>query len=388
MNSGKTVFAQLIEHLPRYEFNQCILRYCGNHKVRSFSCMDQFLCMAFAQLTYRESLRDIVTCLNSHRSKLYHMGFRGTIAKSTLADANELRDFRIYQDFGYVLIDIASKLYRDEDLGLDLKLSVYALDSTIIDLCLSTFPWATFRKKKAAVKIHTLLNVQGSIPTFIFVTPGSVHDVNMMDTVPFEAESVYAMDRAYLDFERLYQIDQLSAFFVIKSKSNTRLRRIYSAPVDKAVGVQADQTVMLIGYKSRRAYPDPFRRVRYYDAERDKRLVVLTNNFLIPAKTVADIYRLRWQVELFFKWIKQHLRIKSFFGTSPNAVKTQIWIAVSVYLLVAIVKKRLNLPGSLHTILQILEVNLFEKIPIFQLVEDTINHETEFRDDNQLNLFT
>jgi hypothetical protein len=350
--------------------------------------MDQFLCMAFAQLTYRESLRDIVTCLNSHRPKLYHMGFRGKIAKSTLADANELRDFRIYQDFGYLLIDIASKLYRDEEFGLDLKLSVYALDSTIIDLCLSTFPWATFRKKKAAVKIHTLLNVQGSIPTFIFVTPGSVHDVNMMDTVPFEAESVYAMDRAYLDFERLYQIDQLSAFFVIKSKSNTRLRRIYSAPVDKADGVQADQTVMLIGYKSRKAYPDPFRRVRYYDAKRNKRLVVLTNNFLIPAKTVADIYRLRWQVELFFKWIKQHLRVKSFFGTSPNAVKTQIWIAVSVYLLVAIVKKRLNLPGSLHTILQILEVNLFEKIPISQLVEETINHETASRDDNQLNLFT
>mgnify|MGYP001572799027 CR=1 FL=1 len=388
MNSGKTVFAQLIQHLPRYEFNQCVFRYHGNHKVRSFSCMDQFLCMAFAQLTYRESLRDIVTCLNSHRPKLYHMGFRGKVAKSTLADANELRDFRIYQDFGYLLIDIASKLYRNEEFGLDLKLSVFALDSTIIDLCLSTFPWATFRKKKAAVKIHTLLNVQASIPTFIFVTPGSVHDVNMMDTVPFEAESVYAMDRAYLDFERLYQIDQLSAFFVIKSKSNTRLRRIYSAPVDKANGVQADQTVMLVGYKSRKAYPDSFRRVRYYDAERNKRLVVLTNNFLIPAKTVADIYRSRWQVELFFKWIKQHLRIKSFFGTSPNAVKTQIWIAVSVYLLVAIVKKRLNLPGSLHTILQILEVNLFEKIPISQLVEETIHHETASRDDNQLNLFT
>ena len=388
MNSGKTVFAQLIQHLPRYEFNQCVLRYHGNHKVRSFSCMDQFLCMAFAQLTYRESLRDIVTCLNSHRPKLYHMGFRGQVAKSTLADANEFRDFRIYQDFGYLLIDIASKLYRNEEFGLDLKLSVFALDSTIIDLCLSTFPWATFRKKKAAVKIHTLLNVQASIPTFIIVTPGSVHDVNMMDTVPFEAESVYAMDRAYLDFERLYQIDQLSAFFVIKSKSNTRLRRIYSAPVDKADGVQADQTVMLIGYKSRKAYPDPFRRVRYYDAERNKRLVVLTNNFIIPAKTVADIYRSRWQVELFFKWIKQHLRIKSFFGTSPNAVKTQIWIAVRVYLIVAIVKKRVNRPGSLHTILQILEVNLFEKIPISQLVNETINHEIESSDDNQLNLFT
>jgi hypothetical protein len=387
MNSGKTIFAQLIQHLPRYEFNQCVLRYHGNHKVRSFSCTDQFLCMAFAQLTYRESLRDIVTCLNSHRPKLYHMGFRGKIAKSTLADANELRDFRIYQDFGYVLVDIASKLYRNEDLGLDLKLAVYALDSTIIDLCLSTFPWATFRKKKAAVKIHTLLNVQGSIPTFIFVTPGSVHDVNMMDAVPFEADSVYAMDRAYLDFERLYHVNQLSAFFVIRSKHNTRFRRIHSASVNKAIGVQADQTVLLIGYKSRRAYPDPLRRVRYHDAERDKRLVFLTNNFLLPAKTVADIYRSRWQVELFFKWIKQHLRIKSFFGTSPNAVKTQIWTAVSVYLLVAIVKKRLNLPGSLHTILQILEVNLFEKIPISQLVSETINRENEHRDDNQLNLF-
>ena len=388
MNSGKTVFAQLIKHLPRYEFNQCVLRYHGNHKVRSFSCMDQFLSMAFAQLTYRESLRDIITCLNSHRPKLYHMGFRGKIAKSTLADANELRDFRIYQDFGYILIDIASKLYRNEELGLDLKLAVYALDSTVIDLCLSTFPWATFRKKKAAVKIHTLLNVQGSIPTFIFVTPGSVHDVNMMDAVPFEADSVYTMDRAYLDFERLYHINQLSAFFVIRSKHNTRIRRIHSASVDKAIGVQADQTVLLVGYKSRMAYPDPLRRVRYHDAERDKRLVFLTNNFLLPAKTVADIYRSRWQVELFFKWIKQHLRIKSFFGTSPNAVKTQIWTAVSVYLLVAIIKKRLDLPGSLHTILQILEVNLFEKIPISQLVNETINREIELRDDNQLNLFT
>ena len=388
MNSGKTVFAQLLQHLPRYEFNQCVLRYYGNHKIRSFSCLDQFLCMAFAQLTYRESLRDIVTCLNSHREKLYHMGFRGKLAKSTLADANELRDFRIYQDFGYVLINMASKLYRNEDLGLDLKLAIYALDSTVIDLCLSTFPWATFRKTKAAVKVHTLLDVRGSIPTFIFVTPASVHDVKMMDAVPIEADSVYTMDRAYLDFERLYHINQLSAFFVIKSKSNTRLRRIYSAPVDKTIGVQADQTVMLAGYKSRLAYPDPLRRVRYHDAKRNKRLVVLTNNFLIPAKTCADIYRRRWQVELFFKWIKQHLRIKSFFGTSPNAVKTQIWIAISAYLLVAIIKKRLNLPGSLHTILQILEVNLFEKKPISQVVNEAINHEPDYHDDNQLNLFT
>jgi hypothetical protein len=388
MNAGKTVFAQLIQHLPRYEFNQCVHRYHGNYKVKSFSCLDQLLCMAFAQLTYRESLRDIVTCLNSHRQKLYHMGIRGKIAKSTLADANEFRDFRIYQDFGYVLINTASKLYRNEELGIDLKLAIYALDSTVIDLCLSTFPWATFRKKKAAVKIHTLLNLKGSIPTFIFVTPGSVHDVNMMDAVPIEADSVYTMDRAYLDFERLYNINQLSAYFVIPSKRNTRLRRIYSGPADKTIGVQADQTVVFVGYKSRLAYPDPLRRVRYYDAERDKRLVFLTNNFLIPAKTVADIYRSRWQVELFFKWIKQHLRIKSFFGTSPNAVKTQIWTAVSVYLLVAIVKKRLNLPGSLHTILQILEVNLFEKKLISQVVHDAIDNETDTHDDNQLNLFT
>lgn len=387
MNSGKTVFAQLLQHLPRYEFSQCVRRYHGNHNVRSFSCLDQFLCMAYAQLSYRESLRDIITCLSSHRQKLYHMGFRGKLAKSTLADANELRDFRIYQDFGYVLIDIASKLYRDEDLGLDLDLAVYALDSTIIDLCLSTFPWATFRKRKAAVKIHTLLNVQGSIPTFIFVTPASVHDIKVMDDVPIDADAVYTMDRAYLDFERLYRINQLFAFFVIRSKSNTRLRRIYSAPVDKTTGVQADQTVMLVGYKSRLAYPDPMRRVRYRDVERNRRLVVLTNNFLIPAKTIADIYRSRWQVELFFKWIKQHLRIKSFFGTSPNAVKTQIWIAVSAYLLVAIVKKRLKLPGSLHTILQILEVNLFEKKPISQLVTNASDHEIEQHDDNQLNLF-
>ena len=387
MNSGKTVFAQLLQHLPRYEFNQCVLRYRGNHKVRSFSCLDQFLCMAYAQLTYRESLRDIVTCLNSHRQKLYHMGFRGKIAKSTLADANELRDFRIYQDFGYMLINTARTLYQDEDLGLDLKLAVYALDSTIIDLCLSTFPWATFRKKKAAVKIHTLLNLQGSIPTFIFVTPGSVHDVNVMDAIPVEADSVYTLDRAYLDFARLYQMHQLSASFVIRSKQNTRLRRLYSHPADKSAGVQADQAVVLVGYKSRMAYPEPLRRIRYHDATKHKRLVFLTNNFVLPAKTIADIYRCRWQVELFFKWIKQHLRIKSFFGTSPNAVKTQIWIAVSVYLLVAIVKKRLNLPGSLHTILQILEVNLFEKKPISQIVNDAMNHETETHDDNQLNLF-
>ena len=388
MNSGKTIFAQLLQHLPRYEFDQCVRRYQGNYKVRSFSCLDQFLCMAFAQLTYRESLRDIATCLNSHRQKLYHMGFRGKIAKSTLADANELRDFRIYQDFGHVLIRTASTLYKDEGLGLDLKLAVYALDSTIIDLCLSTFPWATFRKKKAAVKIHTLLNLQGAIPTFIFVTPGSVHDVKVMDAIPVETDSIYTMDRAYLDFERLYHIHQLSAFFVIPSKRNTRLRRLYSHPVDKKTGIQADQTVLLVGYKSRMAYPEPLRRVRYHDAERKKRLVFLTNNFIIPAKTVADIYRSRWQVELFFKWIKQHLRIKSFFGTSPNAVKTQIWIAVSVYLLVAILKKRLNLPGSLHTILQILEVNLFEKKPISQVVNDAMNHETEPHEDNQLNLFT
>lgn len=387
MNSGKTVFAQLLYYLPQYEFNKCVILYKGNYKVQSFSCWDQFLCMAFAQLTHRESLREIETCLNSHRPKLYHIGFRGQISRSTLAYANETRDFRIYQDFGHILIDIACKLYQEEDIGLNLKQAVYAFDSTTIDLCLSTFPWARFRKTKAAVKLHTLLNLRGPIPTFVVITPARTHDVKVMDTVPFEADSIYTMDRAYLDFERLYQIHLTSAFFVIKAKRNLRFRRLYSNPGDKTADVQADQTVVLTGTKSRTLYPEPLRRVRYYDAEKNKRLVFLTNHFGIPAEAVANIYRSRWQVELFFRWIKQHLRIKTFYGTSPNAVKTQIWIAASVYLLVAIAKKRLNLPGSLYTILQILEVNLFEKKPISQLVSDALKHKSDDYDCNQLNLF-
>jgi hypothetical protein len=389
MNSGKTVFTQLLQYLPRYEFNQCVSRYQRNYKVRSFSCWDQFLCMSFAQLTYRESRRDIEACLNSHLQKLYHMGFRGCVSRSTLAAANESRDFRIYRDLGHILIGIARKLYQGEDLGVDLQQTIYALDSTTIDLCLTTFPGARFRKKKAAIKLHTLLDVRGSIPTFINVTHGKVHDVNMMNTLPLEDNSVCAMDRGYMAFQRLYQIHIIPAFsfFVIRAKRNLQFRRLYSNPVDKMTGIQADQTIVLLGNKLRMAYPEALRRVRYHDAEQNRRFIFLTKHFGIPAKTVADIYSLRWQVELFFKWIKQHLHIKSFYGTSPNAVKTQVWVAISTYLLVAIVKKRLNLPGSLHTILQILEVNIFQQKSIFQAVSDALKHELDDVSANQLILF-
>jgi IS4 transposase len=315
------------------------------------------------------------------------MGFRGRISRSTLADANKNRDFRIHQDFGYILIDIARKLYQGEELGIDLQQTVFALDSTTIDLCLSTFPWAQFRKHKAAVKLHTLLDLRGAIPTFVGLTTGRVHDVNIMEVVPIETDSICAMDRGYLDFRRLYQIHRMPAFFVIRAKRNLQFRRLYSKPVDKALGIQADQTIVLVGNKSRAAYPETLRRIRYYDIKQDKRLVFLTNHFAIQAQTVADIYRSRWYVELFFKWIKQHLRIKSFYGTSSNAVKTQIWIAISIYLLVAIVKKRLNLPCSLHTILQILEVNIFEKKSIYQAVSDALKYELENYNANQLILF-
>lgn len=387
MNSGKTVFAQLLQFLPRYEFNKCVKRYDGNYKVRKFPCYDQFLCLAFAQLTYREGLRDIETCLNSHQEKLYHVGFRGQVARSTLADANEARDYRIYQDFGYCLINIARKLYQNETLALELDQSLYALDSTTIDLCLSLFPWATFRKTKAAIKMHTLLDVRTAIPTFIDLTTGKVHDVNVLDTLPLEKESIITMDRGYIDFKRLYSINRFPAFFVIRAKSNLKFTRLYSQKVDKTLGLRADQTILLKGKLSREAYPEALRRVSYVDAETRKRFVFLTNIFTIPAKTVADIYKLRWQIELFFKWIKQHLRIKTFYGTSPNAVKIQIWTAISIYVLVAIVKKQLNLPGSLHTILQILEVNIFEKKPIIQILRDALKYETEAPFSNQLNLF-
>jgi len=387
MNVGKTVFAQILEHLPRYEFNKFVYKYKGNHRVRKFPCYDQFLCLAFAQLTYRESLRDIETCLNSHYEKLYHIGFRGQVSRSTLADANEVRDYRIYQDFAYYLISIARNLYKNEELAVDIDYALYAFDSTTIDLCLSLFPWAHFRKTKAAIKLHTFLDLRGSIPTFISLTPGNVHDVNILDIIPLEKDSVIAMDRGYIDFARLYTVNLFPAFFVIRAKNNLRFTRLDSQKVDKTLGLRADQRIILKGKKSRDAYPDVLRRVSYVDLDTNKRFVYLTNIFTIPAKTVADIYKQRWQVELFFRWIKQHLRIKTFYGTSPNAVKIQIWTAVSIYLLVAIMKKRLQLPGSLHTILQILEVNIFEKRPIIQIVKDAHKQEPEPVVCNQLNLF-
>jgi len=387
MNTGKTVFAQVLEHLPRYEFDKFVKEYEGNHRVRRFPCYDQFLCLAYAQLTYRESLRDIETCLNSHHEKLYHIGFRGQISRSTIADAGEMRDYRIYQGFAYHLISIARKLYQNEELAIDLDYSLYAFDSTTIDLCLSLFPWAHFRKTKAAIKLHTLLDLRGSIPTFISLTTGKVHDVNVLDILPLEKDSVIAIDRGYVDFTRLYALNLFPAFFVIRAKSNFRCRRLNSQKVDKTLGLRSDQRIVLTTQKSRVAYPEALRRVSYVDLDTQKRFVYLTNIFTVSAITIADIYKQRWQVELFFRWIKQHLRIKTFYGTSPNAVKSQIWIAISIYLLVAILKKRLNLPGSLHTILQILEVNIFEKKPIIQIVKDAYKQEPEPSLCNQLNLF-
>src|ERR1017187_2449657 len=364
MNLGQTVFSQVVDHLPRYEFLQCVARYRGDYQQKSFSCWDQFLAMAFAQLTYRESLRDIEACLRSMSSKLYHMGFRGKVARSTLADANESHDWRIFADFAQVLIGIARPLHTSDRIGVDLDQSLYALDSTTIDLCLSLFPWARFRQRKAAVKMHTLLDLHGNIPTFLRVTSGDVHDVNILDEIMPEAGAFYVMDRAYIDFQRLFVFTLSSAFFVVRTKSNVLLERRYSQPVDKSTGVLSDQTVILSSLASATAYPDTLRKVSYFDAERNKRLKFLTNNFTLPALTIAQIYKCRWQVELFFKWIKQHLRIKAFYGTSENAVNTQIWIAVSVYVLVAIVRKRLGLEASLYQILQILSLALFEKTPI------------------------
>ena len=387
MNVGKTVFAQILEHLPRHEFNKSVNKYKGNHRIRRFPCYDQFLCLAYAQLTYRESLRDIETCLNSHHERLYHIGFRGQISRSTMADAGEMRDYRIYQDFAYHLISIARKLYQNEELAIDLDYSLYAFDSTTIDLCLSLFPWAHFRKTKAAIKMHTFLDLRGAIPTFISLTTGKVHDVNILDILPLEKDSVIAMDRGYIDFARLYAVNIFPAFFVIRAKNNLRFTRLNSQKVDKTLGLRADQRILLKSKRSRDAYPDVLRRVSYVDLNTNKRFVFLTNIFTVPAKTVADIYKQRWQVELFFRWIKQHLRIKTFYGTSPNAVKIQIWTAVSIYLLGAIMKKRLQLTGSLHTILQILEVNIFEKRPIIQIVKDAYKQEPEPVVCNQLNLF-
>jgi hypothetical protein len=364
-----------------------VARYRGDYQQKSFSCWDQYLAMAFAQLTYRESLRDIEACLRSMSGKLYHAGFRGRVARTTLADANESRDWRIYADFAQVLIGIARPLHAHDPIGVDLDQSLYALDSTTIDLCLSVFPWARFRKHKAAVKMHTLLDLHGNIPTFIRITNGKVHDVNILDEILPEAGAFYVMDRAYIDFERLYWFTLCSAFFVTRTKENVLLQRRYSHPVDKSTGVLSDQTVILAAINSAKAYPEALRRISYRDPITEKRLRFLTNNFVLPALTIAEIYRCRWQVELFFKWIKQHLRIKAFFGTSENAVKTQIWIAVSVYVLVAIVRKKLGLEASLYQILQVLSVTLFEKTPILRALQasDAENNSAEVG--NQLNLF-
>jgi hypothetical protein len=387
MNSGRTVFAQLLDHLPSYEFQKCVTRYRGDYQQKTFSCWDQYLSMAFAQLTYRDSLRDIEACLRSMQGKLYHMGFRGKVARSTLADANESRDWRIYADFAQVLIGIARPLYAHDPMGVDLEHSLYALDSTTIDLCLSLFPWARFRQHKAAVKMHTLLDLHGNIPTFIRVTDGKVHDVNILDEIVPEAGAFYVMDRGYIDFDRLYFFTLCSAFFVLRTKENVLLQRRYSHPVDHSTGVRSDHTVILTAIESVKVYPDALRRVSYLDAETNKRLKFLTNNFALPALPIAQTYKCRWQVELFFRWIKQHLRIKSFFGTSANAVRTQIWIAVSTYLLVAIVRKRLGLRASLYQILQILSVTLFEKVPILRALEASSSQDDLLEDPNQLILF-
>ena len=366
MNGGKTLFAQLMDFLPWSTFTRIVERYRGDARVRTLSCAEQFRVMAFAQLTWRESLRDIETCLSVQASKLYHMGFREPVRRSTLADANEARDWRIYAEFAQRLIAQARKLYAGEDLGLELSNTVYALDSTTIDLCLSVFPWAHFRTTKAAVKMHTLLDLRGNIPSFIHVSDGKLHDVHALDLLIPEAGAIYVMDRGYVDFARLHGLHQAGAFFVTRAKANMSAHRLYSAPADRTTGIICDQTIALDGYYASRDYPARLRRVRYHDAETGKTLVFLTNTFVIPALTVAALYKNRWQVELFFKWIKQHLRIKQFYGTSENAVKTQIWIAVSLYVLVAIVRKRLALDASLYTLLQILSVTLFEKIELKQ----------------------
>jgi len=387
MNLGKLVFAQITQHLPLTTFRRCVARYGGGHKVKSFSCLDHYLCMAFAQLTYRESLRDIEACLRAQVDKLYHMGIKSRVSRSTLADANESRDWRIYADFAQSLIAIARRLYAGESFGVDLKDTVYALDASTIDLCLSVFPWAPFRSTKAAIKLHTLLDLRGNIPSFIHISDGKLHDVNVLDLLLPEPGAFYIMDRGYIDFERLYQLHEAKSFFVTRAKSNLRAQRRYSHPVDRSTGLICDQTIVLTGFYPRQDFDTPLRRVRFKDPTTGKRLVFLTNNFILPAFTITELYRCRWQVELFFKWIKQHLRIKVFFGTSENAAKTQIWIAVSVYVLVAIVKKRLNLSASLYEMLQILSLTMFERIPLDQLLNKIVTDDIQAFSPNQLNLF-
>ena len=387
MHSGRFVFSQLMEHLPAKVFRRCVQRYRGDRRIQSFTCLDQFLCLAFAQLTHRESLRGIEVCLRAHREKLYHMGIRGGMARNTLANANRKRDWRIHADFAQALIRIARPLYAEEDLGLELDNTVYAFDSSTVDRCLSVFPWALFRSTKSGVKLHTLLDLRGNIPAFIHVSEAKLHDVNVLDLLVPEPGAFYIMDRGYVDFERLFLLHRLGAFFVVRAKSNIKFRRRYSAAADRSTGVRCDQTIVLTGVKSRKRYPQPLRRVGYRDAQSNRRFDFLTNHFAIPATTVAELYRHRWQVELFFKWIKQHLRIKSFFGTSENAVKTQLWNAVAVYVLVAIVKKWLNVSTDLYTILQILSLTLFEKIPLIHLLAKTEYNPNNQHLLNQLNLF-
>jgi hypothetical protein len=386
MHTGKLVFAQVMESAPWHTFRRLVTKYRGDFNVRRFSCLDQFLCMAFAQLTYRESLRDIEACLRAQPAKLYHLGIRGKVSRSALADANESRDWRIYAEFAQALIRIARPLYVHEPLAVDLSETVYALDATTIDLCLALFPWAPFRSTKAAIKLHTLLDLRGAIPTFLHITDGTVHDVNVLDLLLPEPGAFYVMDRGYLDFERLYALQQAGSFFVIRARSNFKCRRVYSRPVNRRTGLICDQLVELVVFYSQQGYPERLRRIRYQDAE-GHTLVFLTNHLSLPALTVCELYRQRWQIELFFKWVKQHLRIKRFFGTSENAVKSQIWIAVAVYVLVAIVRKRLNLRLSLHAMLQILSVTPFEKVPLTQVLADIVEDEMSPYDPNQMNLF-
>ena len=386
MYAGQFVFSQVMEHLPMHTFRRCVQRYRGNRHVKSFTCLDQFLCMAFAQLTHRESLRDIEVCLRAHQDKLYHMGIRGRVSRNTLAHANKTRDWRMYAEFAQALIRIARPLYANEDLGLEIDGTVYALDSSTIDLCLSVFPWALFRSTKSAVKMHTLLDLCGNIPTFIHISDGKMHDVNVLDLLIPEPGAFYVMDRAYVDFKRLYTLHMGGAFFIVRAKSNLRYRRCDSRRVDKSAGLRCDQTIVLTGAATAKRYPQYLRRVKYHDKETQKTFSFLTNHFGSPALTIAELYRFRWQVELFFKWVKQHLRIKSFLGTSENAVKSQIWIAVSVYLLAAIIKKRLNVEYNLHTILQILSLTLFEKVPLLHILTDSDLLEETHGTSNQLNL--
>jgi len=384
MYAGKLVFAQVMEYAPWHTFRRLVTKYHGDFNVRSFSCLDQFLCMAFAQLTYRESLRDIEACLGAQPAKLYHLGIRGNVSRSALADANEGRDWHIYFEFAQALIRIARRLYATEPLGVELSETVYALDSTTIDLCLSLFPWAPFRQAKAAVKLHTLLDLRGAIPTFIHISDGKLHDVNVLDLLVAEPGAFYVMDRGYLDFERLYTMHQAGSFFVTRAKSNSKFKRLVSRPVDRSTGLICDQSVELTVFYSHQGYPERLRRIRFKDPETAKTLVFLTNNFALPALTVGALYKSRWQVELFFRWIKQHLRIKRFFGTSENAVKSQVWIAVAVYVLVAIIRKRLNLEFSLHSMLQILSVTPFEKVSLFQMLTDMAPMETSPTNPNQM----